>query len=107
MLFCICGQFVALVPKLDNGGTVPFPIFLNPQFMQDRQHVRPLRFSRWMGDVADVDDIVSASDFFERRPKGGDQLCWQIGNETNRVGQNRLFHAGKFDLPHCRIERRE
>ena len=66
------------------------PFAGHAQFTQHVQHVVALRFGIGMSDVADMDDDVGRQHFLQRRTKGRDQLGRQVGDEADRVGQDRL-----------------
>ena len=54
-----------------------------------------------------MDDDVGCAHLLERGAKGGDERCRQIGDEADRVGQDRRAAMGQFDKAHGRIERGE
>ena len=56
-----------------------------------------LRVAVGMRDVADVDDEVGRGDFLQRRPERRDQLGRQVGDEADRVGQDRLVEPGQLE----------
>ena len=49
-------------------------------------------------------DQVCGGYFLKRRAEGGDKLRRQVGNKTDRVGQDGLFDTGQGDGSHCRVE---
>ena len=57
--------------------------------------------------VADVDQQIGRSDLLERRAECRDQLGRKIGDEANRVGQDRLVEPRHLHVAHRRIERGE
>ena len=104
----IFGQQVPLVPGLNDRHCGGRPFILDQiELAQDFKHLAFLRRRIGIGDIADVDDHIGRHNLFKRGPKRRDQLGRQIGNETDRVGQDRLVHAGQPDPPHGRIKRGE
>ena len=57
--------------------------------------------------VADMDDDVGFGDLFEGRAEGGDEMGRQVGDEADRVGQDRLAPRRQVEAPHRRVEGRE
>ena len=60
-----------------------------PSSRQHRQHVGALRGAVRVMGVADMDDDVGLGDLFQRRAERGDQMRRQVGDEADRVGEDR------------------
>ncbi len=54
-----------------------------------------------------MDDRIRRQHFFQRGAEGGDEFRRQVGDESHRVGQDRLGPLGQFQPAHRRVEGRE
>ena len=94
---------VDLVPDLDQRASSG----IDAELAQHSLDVVRLRLAVFVGDVAHVQDQVGLDHLLERGAEGGDQRGRQVGDEADRVGQDRLGAVRQLDRAQGRIERRE
>ena len=77
------------------------------EIAEHRQHIVALRRAVGVMRIADMDDDVGLGHLFQGRAEGGDQMGRQVGDEADRVGQDRLAARRQLEPAHRRVERRE
>src|SRR6185295_7059117 len=97
-------QQVELVPRLEPRRR---PLLRQAKRFEHVVDVLALRLAVGMRDVAHVDQQIGRRDLFQRRPERRDQLGREVGDEADRVGQDRLVDPGQADIAHGRVEGRE
>ena len=60
-----------------------------PELVEHGVHIVALRLALGMMDVADMDDEIGLGHLFQRGAEGGDEMRRQVGDEADRVGQDR------------------
>ena len=77
---------VDLVPHLEDAAVLAR---IDAELAEHLHHVLRLLLRLRRGDVADVQDEVGLQHLFERGAEGGDEHRRQIGDEADRVGEDR------------------
>ncbi len=77
------------------------------EIAQHGEHVVALRLAVGVMRIAHMHDDVGFGDLFEGRAKRRDEMGRQIGDEADRIGQDRLAPGWQIEPPHRRVERRE
>ena len=95
---------VRLVERLDDRSAA---LRIHAEFGEHVNDVTLLRFGFRVCDVADVDNDIRVEHFLERGAERRDEHRRQFGDETDRVGKDRLVDAGQRNRAHRGVERCE
>ena len=102
-VFALLGiEAVDLIPDFEN--TLP-RIRIDAKLAQHGIDVALLSVGVFMRDVADVEDQIGLQYLLQRRTKCRNQLCRQVGDESDGIRQHRLAAMRQIERAQRRIER--